>query len=439
MEAHPHASPSTRKSHKWLYMVLPANVAYGPLSTLITLYILHLGGNVINVAYAITLASFVAIPASFFWGQITDMFNKRKTQIIISYIGLALSMALLLSANSILSVSAIYAFATFIVAANAAPLNLLVMERTPTQKWARVFSKLQTVASLGATVGFVLAAVVTTYISLYYLTLILFVISIFSIVMAELYLKELPIRFTIKKIFTNSFAIIGRTIIHPIFVSLVPRPSTIRRLLSRNGTVDPRKRTLSYLYAASFIFYIGSALFNTVYPAGLSDSGLSESAIFIIMFAGIAAQTITFDRYPSLMQRRSRSGTIKRSLALRAIAYALIGVAFFVLKGMDFISANIVLYAITSGLAYSVFYTTWSALVFENIGSTDRGSAIGIYTAISGTGTLIGALLSGYTSFYVGYYSTFGLAAALMFVSLLIYWKGRPPGVHSSWLATSRA
>jgi MFS family permease len=107
------------------------------------------------------------------------------------------------------------------------------------------------------------------------------------------------------------------------------------------------------------------------------------------------------------------------------MSYALIGVAFGAFHGVGFLTANILLYVLTAGLAYSIFYATWSTLIFENIGNTDRGTAMGVYNGLTGIATLLGAFASGYISYYSGYLPTFGMAAALMFVSLLIYRRRR--------------
>ena len=50
---------------KWMIPVLPANLAAGPLSTFIALYILQVGGDALSVAYTFTLASAIAIPSVF--------------------------------------------------------------------------------------------------------------------------------------------------------------------------------------------------------------------------------------------------------------------------------------------------------------------------------------------------------------------------------------
>src|ERR1019366_6379081 len=108
-----------------MYATIPANIAYGPLSTLIALYILALGGGVLDVAYAITLSSIIIIPASLFWGKITDFYNKRKSLILLSYIGLAISFLLLFITKSVPGVIGIYVIQSFLITASSAPLSLL--------------------------------------------------------------------------------------------------------------------------------------------------------------------------------------------------------------------------------------------------------------------------------------------------------------------------
>lgn len=71
------------KDTRWMYLVIPYNTSIGPLSTLVTLQILSLGGNAIDVAYAISLSNAVLIPASIIWGFLADKMDRKK-QILLS-------------------------------------------------------------------------------------------------------------------------------------------------------------------------------------------------------------------------------------------------------------------------------------------------------------------------------------------------------------------
>ncbi|MEM3268403.1 MAG: MFS transporter, partial [Metallosphaera sp.] len=67
-----------KRSYRWMWSALTFGVANGPLSTLVTLNIIDLGGGPLMVAYAITLANVVLIPASIIWGFLADRVDRRK-------------------------------------------------------------------------------------------------------------------------------------------------------------------------------------------------------------------------------------------------------------------------------------------------------------------------------------------------------------------------
>ncbi|MCL5018047.1 MAG: MFS transporter, partial [Candidatus Parvarchaeota archaeon] len=60
------------KRNDWLYTILPISAVSSGFSVLIPLYILSLGGNVFDVGVALTLFNVFEVPASLFWGRLTD-------------------------------------------------------------------------------------------------------------------------------------------------------------------------------------------------------------------------------------------------------------------------------------------------------------------------------------------------------------------------------
>lgn len=162
-----------KRSTAWIYSTLPASVALGPVSGIITLYILQLGGTVIDVSYAIAFASAVAIPAAFFWGIVSDVFQSRKAQIMVAYVGLSVLLAAFAFIQSVVGIVLTYGLYTFVTAASATPQNLLVMETSQRQKWPHVFSRLQYMVSLGSAIGFTIAVVIAGILSLKVLMLLL--------------------------------------------------------------------------------------------------------------------------------------------------------------------------------------------------------------------------------------------------------------------------
>ncbi len=84
-----------------MYSMLPYQIAYGPISTIIALFILDLGGTVIDVSYAMAVFYAVSIPASVFWGMVVDSYNRRKPYIYISIASTGAVLLALAFTNSI--------------------------------------------------------------------------------------------------------------------------------------------------------------------------------------------------------------------------------------------------------------------------------------------------------------------------------------------------
>jgi MFS family permease len=69
---------------------------------------------------------------------------------------------------------------------------------------------------------------------------------------------------------------------------------------------------------------------------------------------------------------------------------------------------------LAAGLAYAVYYAASNVMVFNTLGRSGQGSALGIYSALVGFATMLGSFMSGFISFYIGFYVTFIVAGVLM-------------------------
>ena len=88
---------------------------------------------------------------------------------------------------------------------------------------------------------------------------------------------------------------------------------------------------------------------------------------------------------------------------MRAAGYVAIGFAFIFLTGFGSLLINVILYALTAGLAYAMFYTVSNTLLFETVGSEKPGRKLGLYSSVVGIAYFIGSLVAGYMAYYVGY------------------------------------
>ncbi len=404
-----------------MHLMIPYQIAYNPISAIIALYILELHGSIIDIAYAATFANFIIIPASIFWGDIVEKYHRRRLFINLSFLGLALSLLGLFLSTTVFEVILLYGFLSFMIMANATPLNLLIMETEPKERWAAAFSRLQMFSSIGGVVSLVFASILAYAVSikLLILALVPFTIlaMIFSFSITEP--RALGIR---RDLLSTLHSFRSRLLSHHLYFVHPSEGSLGRRLNAASGGLI-RKGYFQMLFIAIFGFYLATGLFNTAYPAGLHSVGVSNFDIFAIFAIATAVSTAAFFSLGAFMSRLTRIGALTDSLLTRGFGYVLVGVTFLVLAGSAFIGVNTIIYLLTSGLAYALFYTTMNTMVFQAIGNYNKSYKLGIYSGVVGLGTLIGSFLSGYTSFFVGYWFTFALAGAITVFCAYLFLK----------------
>lgn len=412
-------------NNRWMLIQFPYNIAMGPLGTLVALYILELGGNAVHVAYAIALSILVSIPSLILWGKISDYVEKRKPLIFISYLGVGLMLLGMYMVRNIDDVILIYAVQSFITAASAAPISLLVMEKAEEKKWSHNFSLLQMLSGIGTIVGLVAAFVITAFIGgingLLDLTMILALASLGAAFLTLKMLKEPESLVKRSSLVQNVDAFIVRLIMHPLIFLRVPRKSSFKKVFSAIYGADGKSRYLFILYMIAVFFYFGTNVFNTEYPVGLKEIGLSESIVFAVILIGNIIQVLAFLYYDKLVDRKETKSVISLSLAGRSIGYILIGVTFLLAGGSMIFGTNLILYPIAAGLAYAIYYTASSILLFEAIGGSKKGSTLGVYSSLISVGSFMGALASGYLSTSFGYGPTFMLAGVMLIFCIFLF------------------
>ncbi len=417
-----------RRNDRWLYLTIPYQIAYGPVSSLIILYILDLHGTVIDASYAIMLSNLVWIFAGLFWGRLIDTYNRRRLFIALSLAGLAGSLAALYLFRSVTMVILAYGFLSFMVIANATPVNLLVMETSARERWAEGFSKLQMFMSVGGMAGFLLVTVLSGLMGIGTVLLLLAPFALVALLMTSL-ISEPARPMSRRAIFDSMHALSSRLMTSHI---LFAGRKTLERLeryvedtLSR-GVRMPAATNLNMLYAAALLFSVSGVLFNTAYPAGLKSIGLDNFQVLLVLLMGMIVQTVVFYHSGVLSERHAKMQVSVSSMAVRGLAYAGMGAAFLVLGRFQNFVLGFLLYPIAAGAAYALFFTAFNTMLFESLGTERQGRKLGFYSAITGVGSLFGALMAGYVSFYVGYWVAFVVAGALaLLTAYLIFMMPR--------------
>ena len=404
-----------RKPAAWVDAILPFNIAFGPVSTLIQLLILNLQGTVLDVSFAIALFSAVGVPAALFWGFVTDRFQRRKTIIVASYLASAAILASFLFASTSYLVSLLYAVFSFVTSASTTPLNLLIMETERKQKWATAFAKFSMVTSIGQTVGLVFSVGWGLVFSLNYLVVPLSFLSVVSAALAVFMIKEPSVVFERQAIAMNKPSFFHRILAVPVFFLRVPRLNDFKRVF--RDIKYELTRQVPILYFSIFMFYLAAGLFNTSLVPSLKANNVDNFLIFLVTTVAMLIQIISFRYAGPYIEKKSPVKASVGGLVLRSVCYGFLGVSLYIISGVWFLVPALIFYPIAGGIAYSVYYTASNTMVFNTLRGGRQGSSLGVYSALVGVATLVGSLVSGLTSFFLGFSVTFIIAAACLGVS----------------------
>ncbi|BBG23007.1 hypothetical protein IC006_0291 [Sulfuracidifex tepidarius] len=409
-----------KSDFKWMYTALPFNASTGPLSTLITLEILHLNGNAIDVGLAISLGNAILIPASIIWGILADRYS-RKFLIITSFAGTGLALILITFLNTIPLVSVDYAIAVFFSTASTTPMNLLIMATTEKKKWASAFSRLSVVSSVGMLTGLIISSFTINFVPLTLVIQIMGVLSLVSLGLGIKLIPRSPIHVERVAMVHQRESFSTRIRMLPLFFLHLPKAGHFKMFSLKRL----RKSPVNYvpmLYLGIIAFYFSSGLFNTVYPAGLYTLGANSSVVLGIISLGMVAQTVTFYIAGKTIEERGEKLVASMSLLIRGLSYTVMGLSTLGTLGV-IVVVNSLFYPLAAGFAYSLYYSSSTTMIFKIVGERSQGKGLGVYSTVVGIALLVGSLVSGYITHFLGYGVDFGIAGSILIIDAVLFSK----------------
>jgi MFS family permease len=403
----------------WMNAVLLFSIAIGPVGTFVQLYLLELHGTVVDVSLAVTIYNLVSIPSVMLWGFITDRFHRRRPMIVASFLSTSFILLSFSVAGTAYSVVLLYTLLSLTTSASTASLNLLILETEKRDRWATAFAKFSLFTSAGQVLGVFLGVAWSLFLPLRQLVVPLTILSLTSTCLALLLVKEPPITFERRVIVMNQYSLLERLKVVPYMFMRTPRLTDFKRIF----------RSLKYeltgftplLYLSIFLFYVSSGLFNTSFVPSLQSKGFSNMLVFSVTAVAMFFQAVSFKYAGRLVEKRSPLKAATAGLLLRLVCYGFIGIAIYMSSGLPFLFSTLILYTLAAGLAYAIYYTASNTAVFHTLGEHHQGSSLGVYSAMVGFATVLGAFVSGFMSSLFGFQTTFITAAVcLMFSALLV-------------------
>ena len=387
-------------------------MATGPVGTFAQLYILELHGSVIDIGLAATFFAAASIPAAIFWGFVTDRIHSRKRLVVWSYVLIAGILFSFFCVRTIYGTIVLYSVFSFLSSAFATPLNLLIMETQPKASWASAFAEFSMVSSIGITLGLLLSVGWSSFFPLQLLVIALGILSLISAALSVQMIKEPAAVFERSMIVMVRHSFYQLILALPLLFLKIPKLMDFRRIF--RGIKFGLTREPALIYTSIGAFYFASGVFNTSLVPSLNSAKVSNSGVFLVSLAGMTVQTLAFNYVGTRIQAKGIRRTAVQGLVVRVLSYAGFAIGVSYLIGIPYLALALILYPIGAGIAYAYYYAASNVMVFNTLGRSNQGAALGVYSAVVGLTTMIGSFISGLISFYVGYYATYVAAALWM-------------------------
>jgi MFS family permease len=380
--------------------------AFGLLSVFIPLYVITLGGSLVDIGIMTSVALFAAIPASLFWGYICDRRRRYKFYILLSFISAAILLYLFTLTTSIGIFIALYVAMSALHVAHEAPKNVLIAEHYSREEWEKSYAFYEGFTEIGWLLGLLLGFLVSTIgfnsnsilLLCSGLNLIAFILSIF-LVADPLLIFERRLVSIEKKI--------DRTTRDVWTASKVLDGMPLREKLGGES--------LLAFGVGLLLFSLASSTFFTPLPIFFSQKlALPTSMVFVVYMlnsgGGIAGYFFARKRTMHTEEKAQMRRIVLFRSALVFLLVALIQFAVY-----PTLSATIIL--VLMGFAYALYYVFMLSLSMELI-PTGR---TGLFDVLVSAGGACGSFLGPIFAQMFGFLPQFLIASAIFFLAYVIF------------------
>jgi MFS family permease len=401
-----------KSDQKWLWIFVPINAAMGGFSTLLPLYVIDIGGTVIDVGNVVSAYSLALIPASVLWGLAVDKKEKRKPFVVYSYLGITLLLAAGFFLADIATLLFLYVCYAAVSTGAIPAVSVLLIESSPKKKLSITFAKYSSLTLLGTALGTIPGTFWTLYLPLRAYFLLCAIFSGVSVILAARYLPEpeFPLERKVVALTQGSLVTKLRTVTM-VFIT-IPSFEDIRSFLRMTRNVF--SRYLPLLYLSFFLFYTALNLFFTSYTPFLKSRQMDDTEVFIVFSTLYIFQAAIYPVTARACNRYGEDRVAVSAVWLRIAGFlAALATVVLVFRGSTLTMTSMMAIAFI-GAAFAFYNTSSSVLLFRSLAAGKQGELLGIYSALTGIAAFVGAIISGYLSYHFGYGATFIIAILLL-------------------------
>jgi sugar phosphate permease len=384
-------------------------MAFGLLSVFLPLYVISIHGSLFDIGIMTSVALFLAIPASFFWGYICDKTRRYKRYILISFLASGIILYLFTLSTSVTVLILLYGVMSVLHIAHEPPKNVLIAELYSREDWERSFAFYEGFTEVGWLIGLVLGFLASTYgVSQVHTLLLCSALNLVAFV-ASVALVADPLL-----IFERGLVSIEKSVDFAYRgVSLASR--------AWDGTWTNgglRKENVVAFCGGLVLFSLATSLLFTPMPVFIDNIATAAAlpssivfAIFVLNSGGAVAGYFSAGN-------RSNSETDKRNLARIVLVrsfLALVLLIGFVAPAYGVAFSTIIL--ILLGFAYALFLVYTLSLSMELI----PAGKTGLFNVLVGIGSAGGSFVGPVLAQTMGFQYAFAAAGFVFFLAYVSF------------------
>jgi len=385
-------------------------MGFGLLSIFLPLYVITIGGSLFYIGLITSVALFVAIPASYFWGYICDKTRHYKRYILLSFLSSTIMLYLFTFTKSLGLMVILYAVMSIFHMAHEPPKNVLISELYSREEWEKTFAFYEGFTEGGWLIGLFLGFLASAYsFGADNTFLLCCVLNLAAFIASALLVTDPSLIFerglvNIEK--SLDFAHKGIFLATKMFDG-IPTAETLRR------------ENVKAFGLGLIFFSLATSVLFTPMPIFVSNiarkESLPQSIVFAAYIVNSSGAIVGYFLAGNRRQESSGKTRIARAVIFRTLlAFLMIGVFEVAALGVALTTAILAL----MGFAFALVIVYALSLSMELI---PAGKA-GLFNVLIGIGGACGSFIGPYIAWTYGFLNLF-LAAGLLFLFTYVIFR----------------
>lgn len=399
---------------------MPASITAEGIHIAIPLFVLFLGGNVADVGIIIAVHYGFSSLGSIFWGKVIDKYHIKKGILIICFSVISVSSLTMFFTSEISIVFILSAIMGFFIIGKNPVTHLLVMESVSNNQWGVLFSRISIISSFGSLIAFLVGVIWESFFDLRPYFIFCAITSAIAVILSiAVEKKNLIERETLVHSIHGLKHIFSYNRYHfQIIYPKVPKIHDFKHIIAIfKGKIT---HEIGILLFSNFLFYFGSNTYFTAFIPFLKKYEFTDSQVFLVYMIQTITLLIIFFLVPKLIAKISEERAIQLAYIPRILGIIIATTLIPQIMGIDTFLAAVISSCLMVG-AFSIYSTANSLILFKAIPRGFEGTYLGVHSFMIGIGIFFGSLTAGFLSNAINYSVSFGVAAVLILLALIMF------------------